>query len=114
MCVTHRPDLVRPVDRAAPDHARSGSCTRSTTRLVRPLPGQKIGNSLAESWTESPTGSCTSSSCAAGVKFHNGDPVTAEDAKFSFERYRGAGATEFQARVRQVEIGRSADDALLI
>ena len=27
-----------------------------------------------------------------GVKFHNGDPVTPEDVKFSFERYRGAGA----------------------
>ena len=24
--------------------------------LVRPLPGQKVGNSLAESWTESPDG----------------------------------------------------------
>src|SRR5713226_10563842 len=24
--------------------------------LVRPLPGQKMGNSLAESWTESPDG----------------------------------------------------------
>jgi len=28
----------------------------------------------------------------AGVKFHNGDPVTAEDVKSSFERYRGGGA----------------------
>ena len=25
-----------------------------------------------------------------GARFHNGDPVTAEDVKFSFERYSGA------------------------
>src|SRR5207237_150801 len=28
----------------------------------------------------------------------------AEDVKFSYDRYRGAGSREFQARVRQVEI----------
>src|SRR5262249_25618239 len=38
------------------------------------------------------------------LKFHNGDPVTAEDVKFSYERYRGAGVKEFQARVRQVDV----------
>jgi peptide/nickel transport system substrate-binding protein len=72
--------------------------------LVRPLPGQKLGNSLAESWTESPDGLVYEFKLRRGVKFHNGDPVTAEDAKFSFERYKGAGATELQARVRQVEV----------
>ena len=71
--------------------------------LVRPLPGQKLGNSLAESWTESPDGLVYEFKLRRGVKFHNGDPVTAEDAKFSFDRYKGAGATELQARVRQVE-----------
>jgi peptide/nickel transport system substrate-binding protein len=70
---------------------------------VRPLPGQKLGNSLAESWTESPDGLVYEFKLRRGVKFHNGDPVTAEDAKFSFDRYKGAGATELQARVRQVE-----------
>jgi len=39
-----------------------------------------------------------------GLKFHNGDPVTAEDVKFSFERYKGTGAEELQARVESGEI----------
>src|SRR2546422_307416 len=70
--------------------------------LVRPLPGQKMGSSLAESWTESPDGLTYEFKLRRGLKFHNGDPVTAEDVKFSFERYRGTGAKELQARaVRQ-------------
>ena len=71
--------------------------------LVRPLPGQKMGNSLAESWTESLDGLTYEFKLRRGLKFHNGDPVTAEDVKFSFERYKGAGAKELNARVRLVE-----------
>jgi peptide/nickel transport system substrate-binding protein len=72
--------------------------------LVRPLPGQKMGASLAESWTESPDGRVYEFKLRRGLKFHNGDPVTAEDVKFSFDRYKGAGSKEFQTRVQQVEI----------
>src|SRR5881409_2123796 len=72
--------------------------------LVRPMPGQKMGPSLAESWTESPDGLVYEFKLRRGLKFHNGDPVTTEDVKFSFERYKGAGAKELQAHVRQVEI----------
>ena len=72
--------------------------------LVRPLPGQKLGSSLAESWTESTDGLVYEFKLRRGVTFHNGEPVTAEDAKFSFERYKGAGASELRARVRQVEV----------
>jgi peptide/nickel transport system substrate-binding protein len=72
--------------------------------LIRPLPGQKMGNSLAESWKESPDGRLYEFKLRKGVKFHNGDPVTAEDVKFSFERYKGAGAKLLQERVRQVEV----------
>ncbi len=71
--------------------------------LVRPMPGQKMGPSLAESWTESPDGLVYEFKLRRGLKFHNGDPVTAEDVKFSFERYKGAGAKELQARVEHVE-----------
>src|SRR6266851_1378867 len=72
--------------------------------LVRPLPGQKMGASLAESWTESADGLVYEFRLRRGLKFHNGDPLTADDAKWSFERYQGAGAREFRARVRQVEV----------
>ncbi len=72
--------------------------------LLRPLPGQKMGASLAESWKESPDGRVYEFKLRGGLKFHNGDPVTAEDVKFSFERYKGAGSKALQARVQQVEI----------
>src|SRR5678815_2234560 len=72
--------------------------------LVRPLPGQKMGPSLAESWTESEDGLTYEFKLRPNVKFHNGDPVTAEDVKFSFDRYKGAAATQLHERVKEVEI----------
>ena len=72
--------------------------------LVRPYPGQKMGPSLAESWRESPDGKTYEFRLRAGLRFHNGDPVTAEAVRFSFERYKGAGAKILQERVRQVEV----------
>ena len=72
--------------------------------LVRPLPGQKMAPSLAESWTESADGLVYEFKLRRGLKFHNGDPLTTDDVKWSFERYQGAGAKEFRARMRQVEV----------
>ncbi|HXH14349.1 MAG TPA: ABC transporter substrate-binding protein [Alphaproteobacteria bacterium] len=72
--------------------------------LVRPMPGTKMGNSLAESWTESPDGLVYEFKLRPGLKFHNGDALTAEDVKFSFERYKGTGASEFRAKVKGVEV----------
>ena len=72
--------------------------------LVRPLPGQAMGPALATSWTVSKDGLVYEFVLRRGVVFHNGDPLTAEDVKFSFERYRGASATQLKAKVAAVEI----------
>jgi peptide/nickel transport system substrate-binding protein len=72
--------------------------------LLRPLPGQRMGASLAETWTTSADGRVYEFRLRRGLTFHNGDPLTAEDVKFSFERYRGAGAPVLRARVRSVEV----------
>src|SRR5262245_7843003 len=58
--------------------------------LVKPMPGNPTAPSLAESWSASPDGLAYEFVLRRGAKFHNGDPVTAEDVKFSFERYKGA------------------------
>lgn len=39
-----------------------------------------------------------------GIKFHNGEPVTPEDVKFSYESYRGALASAFKAKTEKVEV----------
>ena len=72
--------------------------------LVRPLPNQKMAPSLAESWSESPDGLTYEFKLRRNLKFHNGDPITTEDVKFSFDRYRGGGAAELKARVERVDI----------
>ena len=71
--------------------------------LVKPMPGQPMGASLAESWSASEDALVYDFTLRDGVKFHNGEPVTAEDVKFSFERYRGAQAPLFKARVLEVQ-----------
>jgi peptide/nickel transport system substrate-binding protein len=72
--------------------------------LVKPMPDNPLAPSLAESWTTSPDGLAYEFVLRKGVKFHNGDPVTAEDVKFSFDRYKGGGATTLKERVAAVEI----------
>jgi peptide/nickel transport system substrate-binding protein len=72
--------------------------------LVKPMPDNPMSPSLATRWTESSDGLTYDFELRQGVKFHNGDPFTAEDVKFSFERYKGAGAGELKRQVKAVEI----------
>jgi peptide/nickel transport system substrate-binding protein len=72
--------------------------------LVKAMPAQPMAPSLAESWTVSRDGLVYEFVLRKGVKFHNGEPVTAEDVKFSFERYRGTAASSLKARIAAVEV----------
>jgi len=57
--------------------------------MVKPMPGKAEAPCLAESWKASPDGLTHDFVIRKEAKFHNGEPVTAEDVKFSYERYRG-------------------------
>src|SRR6266702_1297309 len=55
--------------------------------MVKPMPGKALAPSLAESWSSSEDGMTYDFVLREGIKFHNGDPVTADDVKFSYQRY---------------------------
>ncbi|HKX02351.1 MAG TPA: ABC transporter substrate-binding protein, partial [Methylomirabilota bacterium] len=58
--------------------------------LVKPMPGGMLTPSLAESWKLSPDNRVYEFKLREGLRFHNGDPFTAEDVKYSFLRAKGA------------------------
>jgi peptide/nickel transport system substrate-binding protein len=72
--------------------------------LLKPMPASPSEPSLAESWSMSKDGLSYDFVVRDGVKFHNGDRLTADDVKFSFERYRGAGAKLLKEKVKQVQV----------
>src|SRR5215813_12328149 len=70
--------------------------------LVKPMPGNLQTPCLAESWTVSADQRVYDFKLRSGLKFHNGDPFTAEDVKFSFHRAKGAKL--LREKVKDVEI----------
>jgi peptide/nickel transport system substrate-binding protein len=72
--------------------------------LVKPMPAGITTPSLAESWTASKDGLAYEFVIRKNARFHNGDPVTAEDVKFTFERYKGASAKVLKAKVKEVQV----------
>ena len=72
--------------------------------LVKPMPAGMTTPSLAESWSESKDHLVYTFTLRKNAKFHDGSPVTAEDVKFSFERYKGGSATLLKDKVKDVQI----------
>ncbi len=72
--------------------------------LVKPMPGGIMTPSLAESWTQSKDGLAYEFVIRKNARFHTGDPVTAEDVKFTFERYKGSGAKLLKDKVKEIQV----------
>ena len=72
--------------------------------LLKPMPSGPSAPSLAESWSASPSGLVFDFTLRSNARFHNGEPVTAEDVKFSFERYRGANAAVLKEHVQETRV----------
>jgi peptide/nickel transport system substrate-binding protein len=71
--------------------------------MVKPMPGNPTAPCLAEAWSISEDHRGYLFTIRQGVPFHNGEPVTAEDVKFSFERYRGAAHEVLKKKVASIE-----------
>ena len=71
--------------------------------VVKPMPGNPMAPCLAESFSASEDGLSYEFVLREKAKFHNGEPVTAEDVKFSFERYRGASHDLIKGQVAAIE-----------
>jgi peptide/nickel transport system substrate-binding protein len=65
------------------------------------MPENRMAPSLAESWTESPDRLVYEFTLRKGLKFHNGDPFTAEDVAFSFQR---ANVAQLKEKVKEVVV----------
>ena len=71
--------------------------------MVKHMPGQPFAPSLAESYQLAPGYTSATFTLRQGIKFHNGDPVTPEDVKWTFENYRGANARILKDKTERIE-----------
>ncbi|QEI06609.1 ABC transporter substrate-binding protein [Pigmentiphaga aceris] len=72
--------------------------------VIRPIAGNPSGLSLADKLEQSDDGLTYTFTLRPNLRFQNGDALTAEDVKFSFDRYRGAGAKLLKDKVAEVAV----------
>lgn len=79
------PDTLEPVGQTSP--ASQNIVDLMVETLVRPTVDGRIAPGLAESWSESADGMTLSLVLRTGVKFHDGDDLTAAAVKGSLDRF---------------------------
>src|SRR5207302_5161922 len=97
-----RPHVVRSGRNLGHHHALHGALC-AARRGGEAVAGQRHDAEPRRVMSMSPDGLVYEFVLRKGTKFHNGDPVTADDVKFSFERYRGASAKPLKDSVAAIE-----------
>lgn len=72
--------------------------------MIKPGHGHVYSYSLAEFYDMSPDFKVAMVRLREGLKFHHGEPVTAEDVKFSYENYHGINAAFLHGKTERVEV----------
>ena len=67
--------------------------------MVKPMPAPLSRRASPKPGRHRRTASPTTSPCARATLFHNGDPVTAEDVRYTYQRYRGTAHDLMMERV---------------
>lgn len=89
------------------DYSSSTALTNLYDTVVYPTADGSVEPHLAKSWEISEGGLVYTFQLKKGVKFHNGDELTAQDVKFSMERLLEVGegyAYLFKGKVENVEV----------
>ncbi|MBI3966570.1 MAG: ABC transporter substrate-binding protein [Chloroflexi bacterium] len=71
--------------------------------LVKHMPGKTFAPSLAESYEIAPDFKSATFKLRPNIKFHNGEPLTTEDVKYTYEKYRGANAKVLKDKTERIE-----------
>jgi len=71
--------------------------------LIKPMPGEMMSPCLAESWTHNDNFTVWDFKLRQGVKFHNGEEMTADDVVFTFQRYKGGMSTYIKKKIEKLE-----------
>jgi len=72
--------------------------------LLKPMPGNAMAPGLAQSWSVTRDGLTYEFLLRKDVRFHNSEVMTADDVRFSVERYRGTGAKLLKDRVAAIDV----------
>ena len=72
--------------------------------MIKAAPGNLYTYALAESYEMRPDFKAATVRLREGLKFHNGEPITSEDVKFSYENYHGVNASLIHGKTDRVEI----------